>query len=354
MITSPADLEVATELRQWAEARSPARKRARSVAACFGRTNLTRQTRTRIQQALLAAGVEPRPSMATCGRDDWLQLVVVGESTVSYALPTQMVAYHSFNWTGEGNGGPIGEWLPCLSSTRLNDRQFIWSNASIAGVVTFAGWIRHGKGFYRGWGSISTLSQPINRAALLADDRTASRFDSRGIKALEGLPIKVSPELAGALSEMAGGLAATEVPLDEPTDDAELPIWTGLHGLRPEAYIEAAVATQPRLWRQLKFPRAPTRQRILETAGRVDLIAGDVVGEAKRAVTLNDGPCQIERYLNYLEVTKRRPRSKLRGILLQASIHTSQAVIDRLAASRYKLELWSVVEDRHWQLDRLA
>jgi hypothetical protein len=292
--------------------------------------------------------------MATCGRDDWLQLVVVGESTVSCALPTQMVAYYDFNWTGEGHGGPIGEWLPCLSSTRLNDRQFIWSSASVAGLVTFAGWIRHGKGFYRGWGSIFRLPQPIDRAALLADDRTASRFDSRGIKALEGSPIKVSPELAGALSEMAGGLAATEVPLDEPTYDAELPIWTGLHGLRPEAYIEAAVATEPELWRELKFPHAPARQRILGTVGRVDLMAGDVVGEAKRAVTTNDGPCQIERYLSYLELTKRRPPLKLRGILLQASTHTSRAVIDRLATSRYDLELWSVVEGPHWRVNRLA
>lgn len=86
----------------------------------------------------------------------------------------------------------------------------------------------------------------------------------------------------------------------------------------------------------------------------MDLIAGDVVGEAKRAVTLADGPGQIERYLKHLEVVVGRPRSGLRGILLQCSPGTSQAIIERLKGSRYALELWSVIDDECWQLDRLA
>lgn len=153
---------------------------------------------------------------------------------------------------------------------------------------------------------------------------------------------------------MAGGLRATEVPLDEP-DYHETPIiWTGLHGLLPEAFIEAEVASRRHLWQELRFPHAPSRQRVLGTAGRVDLIAGDVVGEAKRAVTLADGPDQIEQYLEHLEVVVGRPRSGLRGILLQCSPGTSQAIIERLRGSRYALELWSVIDDEGWQLDRLA
>ena len=354
MPPSRADLEVAAQLRQWTDGRNPARKRARTVASAFGRTKLTGQGRRRIESALLAAGLEPQPSILTCGREDWLQLVAVGEPPASAALPTQLVAWHEFNWTGRGDSGPTGEWLRCLKRTISHDRQFIWSGATVAGLVAFAGWIRRGEGFYERWGSISRLGEPINRAALLADDRTAPRFDSRGIKALQGSPISLDPELAEALKEMAYGLPATDVPLDEPAYNEEPILWAGLHGPKPEAYIEAAVATRRVLWHRLGFPTAPARQRFLGRAGRVDLIAGDVIGESKRAVTLRDGPSQIERYLHYLESKHRRPRARLRGVLLQCADNTSQAIADRLAASPYRLELWSVVEDRRWRLARLA
>lgn len=354
MTMPQADLGVAAELRVWAEGRSKARKRARSVAAAFGRTNLTRHARGQIDDALQAVGVQSQPSLLTCGRDDWVELVVVGESPRSAALPTQIVTWHEHNWTGDGDSGSAGEWLRCLRSTRSHERQLIWSGATVAGIVTFAGWIRRGEGFYEGWGSLSRLPTSIDRAALLADDRTANRFDPRGIKALQGSPITLSPELAEALGELAGGFAPTHVPFDEPDYSEEPILWAGLHGLKPEAYIEAAVAARRGLWRKLGFPSAPARQRVLGSAGRVDLIAGDVVGEAKRAVTLRDGPSQIERYLTHLEISQDRPPSQLRGVLLQCAPDTSQAIVDRLAASRYRLELWSVVEDGRWRLDRLA
>jgi hypothetical protein len=65
----------------------------------------------------------------------------------------------------------------------------------------------------------------------------------------------------------------------------------------------------------------------------VDLVAGDVVGEAKRAVTLQDGPAQVERYLAYLEHERHRPRARLRGVLLQYAADVSPAVADRIRAS---------------------
>ena len=261
MPPSRADLEAAIELRQWAEARAAGRRRARSVAAVFGQTRLTRNTRNRIDEALRAAGIETTPSIIDCDRDDWLRLEVAGERPLSNALPSQMVTWHEFNWTGEGDSGPNGEWLRCLKNTLAHQRQFVWSGSKVAGIVTFSGWVRPGDGFFEGWGSLSRLRKPVHRAALRADERTAARFDARGIRALQGSPIAIAPELARALCEMADVSDPTPVPLDEPDYNHEPILWTGLHGLSPEAYIEAAVATSPELWRKLGFPSAPARQR---------------------------------------------------------------------------------------------
>jgi hypothetical protein len=354
MASSRADLEAAIELRQCAEARTLGRRRARSVAAVFGRNNLTRHARKQIDEALRAAGIETTPAILDCDRDDWLSLEVVGEPPLSDDLPSQIVTWHEFNWTGEGDDGPNGEWLRCLKDTLSHQRQFVWSGFKVAGLVTFSGWVRPGDGFFEGWGSLTRLRKPVDRVALRMDERTAPRFDGRGIRALQGSPITVEPELARALCEMTRGIGATPVPLDEPDYNEEPILWTGLHGLRPEAYIEAAVATRPELWRKLGFPSAPARQRGLGAAGRVDLIAGDVVGEAKRAVTLRDGPDQVERYLTYLELQRHRPRSRLRGVLLQCSPEVNAAVAARVGASQYRLELWSVVNDGRWRLERLA
>jgi hypothetical protein len=160
--------------------------------------------------------------------------------------------------------------------------------------------------------------------------------------------------MAGAIVEMAGGVAPTYISLDEPDYDAEAVLWAGLHGLGPEATIEAAVASRRTLWRKLGFPRAPDRQRVLGTVGRVDLIAGDVVGEAKRAVSLRDGPDQIERYLQHLETAAGRPHSRLKGVLLQVSPQASDAVVERVQDSRYRLELWHVETAGRGRLNRLA
>jgi len=85
----------------------------------------------------------------------------------------------------------------------------------------------------------------------------------------------------------------------------------------------------------------------------VDLIAGDVVGEAKRAVTVRDGPAQIERYLEHLVEMGASPKG-VRGVLLQCATVTSDAVVNRLAASSFDLQLWSAVDDGRWKLERLA
>src|SRR3954470_17316770 len=145
---TPDDLEVAASLREWAGERAVARKRARSIAVAFGHRRLTARARQRIAAALTAAGLEPSPPLSACDREDWIELVVVGDPIVSDRPPTQLVTWHAFNWTGHGDSGPVGEWLRCLRDTRAGDRQLVWSGAAIAGVVTFAGWIRQGPGFY--------------------------------------------------------------------------------------------------------------------------------------------------------------------------------------------------------------
>jgi hypothetical protein len=73
-------------------------------------------------------------------------------------------------------------------------------------------------------------------------------------------------------------------------------------------------------------------------------------------LTVGDGPDQIERYLDHMRRYEGWPRGSLKGVLLQCAEDTSQAVVDRLRASRYTLELWSVIDedDGGWYLDRLA
>jgi hypothetical protein len=89
------------------------------------------------------------------------------------SCPLRSLRGMRFNWTGEGDDGPCGEWLRCLKNTLPHQRQFVWSGSKVAGLVTFSGWVRPG-----GWGSLSRLRKPVDRAALLADERTASRFDA--------------------------------------------------------------------------------------------------------------------------------------------------------------------------------
>jgi hypothetical protein len=269
-------------------------------------------------------------------------------------LPSQLVAWHEFNWTGSEDSGQCGEWLRCLKATRAGDRQLIWSGNAIRGVVTFAGWVRDCDGFYEGWGGITHLRRTVTKTELLHDRQARSRFDARGVHALQGPPIRLGAPVANAIVKLAKGLPATDMPTDRPDYSEEPILWAGLHGLAPESYIEAAVAATPRLWRKLGFPSAPERQVGLGDAGRPDLISGDVVGEAKRAVTATNGPDQVERYLDYLHEVEHRPLSRLKGVLLQCAEDTSQAVIDRLDDSEYELELWAVIDDDgHWVLDQL-
>ena len=347
-------LDIAVELREHVDADDLGWKRADRLGRDFGYRRLRTRARRHIVDALHAVGLQARPSLLTCGERDLIQLDAVGDPISSTALVSQLITWHEHNWSGIGEGGHYGEWLRCLRITRALDRQLIWHRSGITGVVTFAGWIRRCEGFYEGWGSVYRLPKPISRDVLLADPRTCSRFDAHGIKALQGLPIGLSSRIARAITSLAGGIGGTDVPLDEPDYSEEPILWADVRGLCPEAVIEAAVASRARLWRELGFQGPPVRQAWLGAAGRADLIRGDVVAETKRVVTVTNGPDQIERYLDYRRRAHGRPIDGLRGVLLQCAEYTSDAVIDRLSQSRFNLELWSVVEDGGWQLERLA
>lgn len=236
-----SNLEVAIDLRRWIESRGRSRRRARTIAANFGLRRLGHRARSIIGAALAAAGINAVPSFADCRLDDWLQLSVVGEAIDSQATPSQIVAYLEHNWTGSGDSGPVGEWLRCLAATSAGDRQLVWHGSAVAGVVTFAGWIRQGPGFYEGWGSLQRLDRPVSREQLLSDGRTRARFGPRGIRGLQGSPIRLPSEIAAAIVEMLGGLSTTVLPLNEPDYHEEQILWAGLHGLGPEAHIEAAI-----------------------------------------------------------------------------------------------------------------
>lgn len=277
-----------------------------------------------------------------------------GATAFSDRRPSQMMAWWEHNFTGSGDSGHYGEWLRCLKSTRTGDRQLVWSGGAIAAVVTFAGWIRGEDRLIEGWGAITRLGQPVDRDQLLADVRTAWRFGDNGIKALQGLPIRIDNDLADAILEMAGPIGATPVPLDAPDYSEEPILWAGPHGLQPESVIEAAVASTRQLWRQLGFPAAPHRQVWLGPAGRADLLEGDVCGECKRVVSIASVE-QLERYLDYLLRVHRRPEAGLRGLLLQCAEDASDAVIERVQRSRFDLELWSVGDDGFgWEMEQLA
>jgi hypothetical protein len=87
MAASRSDIEAALELRRWAEERHTPRKRAKTIAAVFGRTNFTRQARDAMDQALDAVGVSTAPSLIECHRDDWLALALEAVPRRSLKLP---------------------------------------------------------------------------------------------------------------------------------------------------------------------------------------------------------------------------------------------------------------------------
>jgi len=79
-----------------------------------------------------------------------------------------------------------------------------------------------------------------------------------------------------------------------------------------------------------------------------------VIGEAKRAVTLRDGPDQSN---VTSDISKNDYTDRDHGyaaFFFNAPPKSVPDVAERVSASEYRLELWSVIDDDGWRFERLA
>lgn len=365
---SAAKDEVATQkILAWLEARDstrPAWKRVSSLARSFGILRLTQAGKGRITEALTQAGIRLDPPLEVLGPGDRVQLLLdetqaptsLGPGSPSGRLPNQIMVWHEENMS-EGDD-PFGQWLSCLRSTEAGDRQFIWQGSSgrgIVALVTFSGVLRN-EGAIEGWASYFGFESPLSWEALRSHPATAYRFGPRGIKALQGSAIRLSEAESEAIVDMLGGLPETELPILPPDFLAEVVPWSSVKGLPAEQFIELAIHRIRRLWRSLGLDGPPRRQETWKPVGRVDLVRGNTVIEVKKAVSVDNGPAQIERYLSHLTKRLRVGPGGVRGILVQKNDWPGYGVEERLRDSDFPLELWSVDKDAdgQWQALRLV
>ena len=220
------------------------------------------------------------------------------------SIPTQLITWHAYNFGDDPE--PRSEFLWCLKATQPGDRQIVWEGSGGRGLIAVVDFgeptrrLRSGR--YERWATATPLVPPISRAQLLADPMLAARLTGAGASALQGGPIRLTQEQGQAILRVAGGLPRANVPQDKPRKqdlDDEWD-WVGEHDLPPEKLLEIEIADKPRLWKQLGFPTRPALQTRLPSGRRPDLLAPGIVGDVKRRVRANDGPAQIERYIDEL------------------------------------------------------
>ena len=374
---SSEDLASAATIRAWLEGRQSERvawKKLSSLAAAFGTKRLTQELKDRMTAALVSQGIELSISLNELGREDTVVLQLVRRKkrsgrtqapnpATSDQLPAQLYTWHQSNITEEAfldnkDGG--GQFLGSLKETPQGTRQFIWEGSSgrgIVGVVTFSGGRprRVGRG-YQQWGRFTPLPAPVSRAQLLANPATQSRFDARGIRALQGSPIRLSETEATAIAKMAGGLGPTMLPSLHPDKSEPRNHWQNPRKLPPEAFTEAIIHADAWLWRELGIQGQPERQKGMKGSGRVDLVWRNTVIEVKKAVMTHNGADQIQRYLTHLAKELGLPPSGVRGILVQQEENVPPGVRDQLTLCPFPLELWAVHqnEEGEWQAMQLV
>jgi hypothetical protein len=274
---------------------------------------------------------------------------------------TTAIAWLPEHWSRDLAGVPNGEFLWCLRDTQPADRQVVWEGAHGRGVVAVVDWgvpnRRTSAGRYERWGVVTALTRPISKDAVQVDPILRSRFTRPGSAGLQGGPLRLTQEETEAIVKLAGGdWPKMCLPTDRPSGREREYIWTGRESAPPEKMIEEVVAVTPRLWRRLGFGCRPLLQRALPSRQRPDLTGPPVVAEAKRRIRSDDGPAQIERYLDELRITK--PQYPWRGVLLQAVTVLDDAARERLGACResgYDIEAWAITRGafRRWRADRL-
>lgn len=362
------DMVAAGKIKSWLETRAsnrPAWKKVSSLAATFRVRRLTASAKKRIVEALAIAGIDLDPAIENLGLTDtvlfhlvesenWLANDSLPEELTSEDLPNQITTWDASNF-GEPDG--YGQWLPCLKTTLRGDRQFIWEGSSgrgIVGIVTYSGEIRNAGG-WKGWGVYEEFQDCLTHQHLLGNASTRNRFDNRGIKALQGLPIRLREAESEAIVDLLGGLDQTAFPLDQPDFSEPFGDWQTPRQFPIEKLTEDAIVANDYLWKAIGLGTRPQQQVKLPPVGRIDLLSGNTIVEVKKSVNVAIGPGQIERYLRYLSKKLRVGPEGVRGILVQKNAWLAPGVQQRLEQSEFPVELWSVDQgiNRRWIACRL-
>lgn len=372
---NPKDQTTVEKIRDWLESRASERvawKRISSLMSAFSAKRWTSSLKLRMNSAFSEFGILADPPLETLGPKDtvYLSLRKLAESLddpqeddgfaeESDVLPNQIAAWHQQNI---GDDDPDdhefrGQYLQCLKATAKGDRQFVWEGTSgrgIVGVVTYGEPLIQEGNRYARWGRCQLFPKPIPPEKLLSHPATSNRFGKNGIRALQGGPIRLAEQEAKAISKLVGGLKRTRLPMDEPADWENLGHWTGKDGLAAETIAENAICTLPHLQRALGL-RGTAEKQVRLGAGRADIVCGNVIIELKRAVTTNNGPDQIEGYLEHVSAERKTGKKNLRGILVQQSKFAGAGMKQRLANSPFRLELWAVFENQEgeWETTQL-
>lgn len=275
-------------------------------------------------------------------------------------LPTQVQTWLPHNFAGAGEPDiQEGEWLRCLKDTAGSDRLIVWEGAAgrgLVAVVDFAAQRRMpAVGIYEGWGRIQQLRRLVTLETIAADPVLAERFLGPRARSLQGLPKRLTPAEGQAIARVAKHLPRRALPVDEPSYDEEVIFWASGDKGPPEALLEHEIHTTRSLWTRLGFPSPPLKQRRLPSGRRPDLTAPGVVADVKRRISRIDGPKQLEEYVDELNAVRQR-YAPWRGLLIHRHADLDTATRERIASSRYALEVWGVTDGlrRGRRVKRLA
>jgi hypothetical protein len=261
-------------------------------------------------------------------------------------LPVQWISWDHANAgepdDGTSTGSARGQFLYALKETVSGDRQAVLEGGSDRGmiaVVDFAGHNRKAGSVYYAWGAVTYLSERVDKRVIDADPVLSRAFSNR-----HGRSKRLGHEAATRLDELAAGLPEQRLPVDAPTETAELLLWTGGHGRSPEFLLHDEVEATKELWRQIGFKSAPRRGHRLQNGTYPDLYSAEgTVGEVKNVVGPNWGPKQIEGYIRQLD-REEPEKAPWQGVLIHEGETLSAASRRALKQCGVGISVWSVWE----------
>jgi hypothetical protein len=268
--------------------------------------------------------------------------------------PTQVEAWLPGDLE-EGPDSPEGQWLTCLRDTGPDDRLVVWEGASGRGliaVVDFAAQRRRPAArITEGWGRVQRLDSFVRFKAIEHEPVLAERFLGRR-HGIRGSPKWLTGEESAAIAKLTH-LPPRAFPIDEPSYDEDVIFWADEDDGPPEAVLEHTIHSTAALWRALGFPGPPLKQRRLPSGLRPDLRAPGVVADVKRRIRRNNGPAQVEGYIEELDRIEAAD-GPWRGLLIHRHDELDPATKERLLASEYRkrLQVWTV-SDTEGQAPRI-